>query len=358
MLKAMIRVFFSSIGAVLGYTFVPILTKQVFNLQANVFTSHWFGTLLGIVVAVLLTWPVIPYTISLIRSIESTLRKTPTVELLGGTIGAVVGLIISYLVSPTLRAIPIIGLPLSLFVCAACVFFGLQLGHKREDIVKLFFSRLPSTTRNSEVSIDAIKYEKFLDTSVIIDGRILDLVQTGFVDGTLVVPTFVLEELQHIADSSDELKRKRGRRGLDILNEMQKRSLMPVKILEIDYADVSEVDSKLVRLAKERQGKVVTNDFNLNKVCEVHGVDVLNVNDLANAIKSVVIPGEAMRVDIQKPGKEANQGIAYLDDGTMIVVDGGYDKIGQTVKVIVTSALQTSAGRMIFAKVDQLEKAL
>lgn len=173
-----------------------------------------------------------------------------------------------------------------------------------------------------------------------------------------MIPSFVLEELQHIADSSDVLKRNRGRRGLDILNRIQKETTVKVQIVETDFEDVQEVDSKLVRLAKKMQGKVVTNDFNLNKVCELQGVPVLNINDLANAVKPVVLPGEEIVVQVIKDGKEYGQGVGYLDDGTMIVVEGGRDYIGTHVDVLVTSVLQTSAGRMIFAKPKLLEKAL
>ena len=191
---------------------------------------------------------------------------------------------------------------------------------------------------------------KLLDTSVIIDGRIADISKTGFIEGILVVPQFVLTELQHIADSSDTLKRTRGRRGLDILKVLQDASNSNVLITEIDFEDVPEVDLKLVRLAKKMGAQILTNDFNLNKVCELHKVSVLNINDLANAVKPVVIPGEEMNVVVIKDGKEHNQGVAYLDDGTMIVVEEGKSYIGQAIVVIVTSVLQTSAGRMIFAK--------
>jgi len=199
---------------------------------------------------------------------------------------------------------------------------------------------------------------KILDTSVIIDGRIADICKTGFIEGTLVIPEFVLEELQHIADSSDLLKRNRGRRGLDILNKIQKELDVRVLIYEEAVEEAGEVDSKLVKLAKAMRGKVVTNDFNLNKVCELQGVSVLNINDLANAVKPVVLPGEEIVVQVIKDGKEHGQGVAYLDDGTMIVVEGGRDYIGTTMEVLVTSVLQTSAGRMIFAKPKLLEKAL
>ena len=191
---------------------------------------------------------------------------------------------------------------------------------------------------------------KILDTSVIIDGRIMDLLQTGFIEGKIIIPDFVLEELRHIADSADGLKRNRGRRGLDILNEIQKQLMVPVEIQEFTTSQPMEVDSMLLKMAESLDAFVVTNDFNLNKVAEFQGVRVLNINELANAIKPVVLPGEEMQVTIIKAGKEPGQGVAYLNDGTMIVVDGGNKFIGETKNVVVTSVLQTAAGRMIFTK--------
>jgi uncharacterized protein YacL len=191
---------------------------------------------------------------------------------------------------------------------------------------------------------------KILDTSVIIDGRIADICDTGFLEGILVIPNFVLHELQMIADSADSIKRNRGRRGLDILNKMQKDQSIIVKISDIDFDDTTEVDTKLVKLGKLMKGKVVTNDFNLNKVAEFHGVDVLNINQLSNALKPIVLPGEEMRVTLIKEGKDPNQAIGYLDDGTMIVVENGRKKLHEEVDVVVTSVLQTTAGRMIFTR--------
>jgi uncharacterized protein YacL len=199
---------------------------------------------------------------------------------------------------------------------------------------------------------------KLLDTSVIIDGRIADITEAGFMEGTLVIPQFILRELQHIADSSDPLKRNRGRRGLDILQKIQKQAETRVEISDREFPDIREVDNKLVALAKVLNAKLVTNDFNLNKVAELHGVGVLNINELTNALRPVVLPGEDMRVYVLKEGKEYNQGIAYLDDGTMVVVDNGRRHIGQTVDVCVTSVLQTTAGRMIFSRLkDEAEAA-
>jgi uncharacterized protein YacL len=189
-----------------------------------------------------------------------------------------------------------------------------------------------------------------LDTSVIIDGRIADICETGFMDGTLVIPQFVLKELQLVADSSDSMKRNRGRRGLDILQKIQKMAGVDVQVSDADFPDIREVDLKLIELARTLQGKIVTNDFNLNKVAQLRGVDVLNINELANSLKPVVLPGEVMKVFILKEGKEYNQGVAYLDDGTMVVVDNARKAIGRTIDVVVTSVLQTTAGKMIFGR--------
>jgi uncharacterized protein YacL len=194
------------------------------------------------------------------------------------------------------------------------------------------------------------KNVKVLDTSVIIDGRVADICETGFMDGTLVIPQFVLKELQQVADSADSLKRNRGRRGLDILQKVRKMSGIDVEISELDFPEVKEVDLKIIELAKELDAKIVTNDFNLNKVAQVRGVSVLNINELANALKPVVLPGEFMRVFILKEGKEYNQGVAYLDDGTMVVVDNARKLLGKNVDITVTSVLQTTAGKMIFGK--------
>ncbi len=198
---------------------------------------------------------------------------------------------------------------------------------------------------------------KILDTSVIIDGRVADICETGFLEGTILIPQFVLRELQQIADSSDPLKRNRGRRGLDILQRIQKNLDVQVKIHDMDFPAIREVDAKLVAMAKAMTAKVVTNDFNLNKVCELHGVQVLNINELTNALKPVVLPGEDMRVYVLKEGKEYNQGVAYLDDGTMVVVDNGRRFIGQTIDVCATSVLQTTAGRMIFSRLKEEAEA-
>jgi uncharacterized protein YacL len=198
---------------------------------------------------------------------------------------------------------------------------------------------------------------KVLDTSVVIDGRVADICETGFLEGTLVVPQFVLRELQQVADSSDSLKRNRGRRGLDILQKMQKMAGVSVQIVETDFPEIKEVDLKLIELARSLLGRIVTNDFNLNKVAQLRGVEVLNVNELANSLRPVVLPGETMTVFILKEGKEYNQGVAYLDDGTMVVVDNARSRIGKTLDIVVTSVLQTTAGRMIFGRHAEVSPA-
>lgn len=291
-----------------------------------------------------------------VHAAVASFSRIPMNELAAGTAGLLGGLLISLLLSPSLNWLGQGGRLLQVALSLLAGYVGLRIGlEKKEELASLWMSG--KWSQGTEPEARRIEEHKILDTSVIIDGRIADICKTGFIEGTIVIPEFVLEELQHIADSSDLLKRNRGRRGLDILNKIQKELDVKVLIYEGDFEEISEVDSKLVKLAKVLQGKVVTNDFNLNKVCELQGVSVLNINDLANAVKPVVLPGEEILVQIIKDGKEHGQGVAYLDDGTMIVVEGGRDYIGAMMEVLVTSVLQTSAGRMIFAKPKLLEKA-
>jgi len=231
----------------------------------------------------------------------------------------------------------------------ALVYVGMSVGATKGDLLNLSFAGLQKDRTSKNLL-------KILDTSVIIDGRVADILDTGFLEGHLLLPQFVLHELQMVADSSDSMKRNRGRRGLDILNKIQKKSNVTVKIIDTDYPEIAEVDMKLIELAKETGAKIITNDFNLNKVAQLHGVDVLNINELANLLKPVVLPGESMSVFILKEGKEYNQGIAYLDDGTMVVVDNARKMIGKTVVITVTSVLQTTAGKMIFSKYQSSER--
>ncbi|BAS29117.1 PIN/TRAM domain-containing protein [Limnochorda pilosa] len=292
------------------------------------------------------------------RWLSSSVQRIPTADLLAGAVGLMSGLILAVLITlPLPREIPVVGPYLPLAITVVAGYTGLMVGvKKREELPHLL--RMPQGAERVRPGRDRGGRKKLLDTSVIIDGRIADVCSTGFLEGPLLVPRFVLEELQHIADSSDVLKRNRGRRGLEVLKRLQEQAPTMIEVIERDFDDLGEVDSKLVRLAKLLQAKIVTNDFNLNKVAELQGVGVLNVNDLANALKPVVLPGEEMLVHLIRDGKEQGQGVGYLDDGTMIVVDGGRKHIGQSIEVLVTSVLQTSAGRMIFARPKPLERAL
>ncbi|MEK3883837.1 PIN/TRAM domain-containing protein [Paenibacillus sp. PL2-23] len=313
------------------------------------------GALLGVMAASMLAGPAIRL---MQKGVEMT-AEMPLRQLLSGSGGLLAGLLLAVLLYPAVSELEGVGALLPGVMALAFGYLGLRIGLSKQEELADGISALAEMQRSAPAAEETRGYEehKILDTSVIIDGRIADICKTGFIEGTLVIPEFVLEELQHIADSSDLLKRNRGRRGLDILNKIQKELDVKVLIYEGDFEEIGEVDSKLVKLAKALRGKVVTNDFNLNKVCELQGVSVLNINDLANAVKPVVLPGEEIIVQVIKDGKEHGQGVAYLDDGTMIVVEGGRDYIGTTMEVLVTSVLQTSAGRMIFAKPKLLEKA-
>lgn len=275
---------------------------------------------------------------------EGKLVKMDIKELITGVAGVVIGLIIANLIGVALNGYGIVGTGITVILNITLGVLGYRVATKKRDELDM------PMFKSSQTKVSAGR-PKILDTSVIIDGRILDLLHTGFIEGKIVIPTFVLDELRHIADSSDALKRNRGRRGLDILNEIQKQLEVPVIIKEFNTKEKLEVDSKLLKMAEKMDAYVVTNDYNLNKVAEVRGVKVLNINELANAVKPMLLPGEEMTVTIIKAGKENGQGIAYLNDGTMIVVEGGSRRIGETLEVVVTSVLQTSAGRMIFTKI-------
>ena len=298
--------------------------------------------------------------------VETQFNKMPIHDVIAGACGLAIGLIIANLLSYSFAKIPVVGDYIPVVFSIVLGYLGIHITiKKRKDIAGLF-DGIPKTLREAVKARDKDKdkdkgakqaaaaenkHYKLLDTSVIIDGRIADICETGFLEGTLLIPVFVLEELQHIADSADALKRVRGRRGLDILQKIRTESnKLKVEITNVDFDDVNEVDSKLVRLGQQVGGKIITNDFNLNKVAQLRGVEVLNINELSNAVKPVVIPGESMQVTVVKDGKEPGQGVAYLDDGTMIVVENGRRHINNTIDLEVTSALQTAAGRMIFAK--------
>jgi uncharacterized protein YacL len=293
----------------------------------------WMGMLLGLAAAAGLIL------------LERQLRSVPGHHLVGALIGGVFGLLAARLAWGALAGLVMTG---EHFIHVLLVVFlgymGLVIGATKGEWFEP--ARMIAAFRDSS----RLHHYKILDTSVIIDGRIADICETGFLDGTLVAPQFVLRELQQVADSSDSLKRNRGRRGLDVLQKIQKMSNVTVEIVETDFPDIREVDLKLIELARRMSGKIVTNDFNLNKVAQLRGVPVLNINELANSLKPVVLPGELMKVFVIKEGKEAGQGVAYLDDGTMVVVDQARKALGKTIEVSVTSVLQTTAGKMIFCR--------
>ena len=328
----------------LDFILVRVIFVLVFGFAAAYFrppaTPYWAAALFGASIAVMAIF------------LERRFARASLKRTLGTTIGVVSGLFSAALVSVVLSHLNTDNSGTIQFVQIVCllvlVYFGASTGASKGDLLNLgalggVFSRESGSQST----------HKILDTSVIIDGRIADIAETGFLEGVLVIPQFVLHELQMVADSQDSMKRTRGRRGLDVLQRIQKMTQVNVQIAEEDFPQVREVDMKLIELAKLYNCKIVTNDFNLNKVAQVRGVEVLNINELTNSLKPVVLPGELMRVFILKEGKEYNQGVAYLDDGTMVVVDNARRMISKTVDISVTSVLQTTAGKMIFGKFDE-----
>jgi uncharacterized protein YacL len=323
-------------------SFVLIITGASYHLHPF-HLSPWYSAVLG---AALGTFFV---------AFEIRLEKASLQRVIGGAVGAILGVLGALMASHLLSLTSIERTTLSFLQVTLLMlmgYVGLVLGANKGDLLNLtalggLFTGEHTPKKNNKV----------LDTSVIIDGRIADICETGFIDGALIVPQFVLRELQLVADSSDSLKRNRGRRGLDILQRIRKMGTVYVQIVEDDFPNVRDVDMKLIELARVYEAKIVTNDFNLNKVAQLQGLPVLNVNELANALKPVVLPGEIMRVFILKEGKEYNQGVAYLDDGTMVVVDNAKKMISKTIDIAVTSVLQTTAGKMIFGKYDDRKAA-
>jgi uncharacterized protein YacL len=323
----LIRILFILIVGLFGFYLRP------FGLNAPLATIT--GVILGTVIVLF----------------EIRLKQVSLKRLIGAAFGSVLGILGAYVVSLVLaQALPSSynTVPfLQLVLLCLMAYIGLVVGANKGDMLNLAaLGGLFGGEKSTKAPF------KILDTSVIIDGRIADIADTGFLDGVLVIPQFVLRELQLVADSADSMKRNRGRRGLDILQRIQKMTNLNVQILEDDFPNVREVDMKLIELAKAYDCKIITNDFNLNKVAQLHGVEVLNINELANSLKPIVLPGETMRVFILKEGKEYNQGVAYLDDGTMVVVDNAKRMISKTIDISVTSVLQTTAGKMIFGRFD------
>lgn len=355
MIDKILRTVIGLFGMLGGYTVVSLFkTLGIIHIPSNgwLHLAIYSGVsiLFGIIFFYLSSW-IINKGRKLIQLIENELQKFSVYDIGISSIGLIIGLIIAYLLSQPMYKLGIsyIGAIVSFILYIIFGYLGLTVPQRKKDDISAILGSMRRNPRD-RAKVQSRSCPKILDTSVIIDGRISDICKTGFIEGPLIIPEFVLEELQHIADSSDSLKRNRGRRGLDILNKIQKELDIEIIINDKKFDDVKEVDSKLLKLTQFLKGKIITNDYNLNKVAEVQGIDVLNINELANAVKPVVLPGEEMVVQVVRDGKESNQGLAYLDDGTMIVVESGRKFIGETIDVIVTSVLQTSAGRMIFAK--------
>ena len=396
-LRFLITAFFAIAGGALfelaSPLFALIISTEILKMEMGIFKITLVSFLcivIGALVFGVLGFFFSPYLIGKLKKfavwVEQQMAKMPIHDVIAGAVGLAIGLIIANLFSSAFTRIPVVGDYIPVVFSIVLGYLGIHITiRKRKELTALFdfipkaireamkareakqaaeaekaaeaakaaaAAVVAAATSQAEGAADAPKNAsyKLLDTSVIIDGRIADICDTGFIEGTLLLPVFVLEELQHIADSADALKRVRGRRGLDILQRIRTESRMTVEVTSKDYDDIAEVDSKLVRLAQDVHGKIITNDFNLNKVAKLRGVEVLNINELSNAVKPVVVPGETMQVTVVKSGKEPGQGVAYLDDGTMIVIENGHRRMGETIEVEVTSALQTAAGRMIFAK--------
>ncbi len=342
MLNRIIKISFSILGAVTGFTILQTTNilhqlKVNENLRVAVFV---FFTLSLCFLFYFMAAKIIEFVGTFTDKIENRIQTITLSEMLLGALGLIVGLIVANLISIPIIKIQIIGVPFAVIinVLFGCIGVGLSLRKRNDNIFDLF-----KDTRGYSNT------PKILDTSTIIDGRIMEICSAGFLEGDLIIPSFVLEELRHIADSSDNLRRARGRRGLDILNLLQKDGNLCVRIEEFDFQN-SEADEMLLKASLKLKGKLVTIDYNLSKVAALKGIKVLNINELANAVKPIALPGEEMSIQVVKDGKENGQGVGFLDDGTMIVVEGGKKYLGETIQVLVTSVLQTSAGRMVFAK--------
>ena len=362
-LRAIFVLLFTVLGIVLsrqGETVLAlllpnsVLTETILGITFMSLAAMLVGGIFGAIIGSFISPYLIKSLFMFTSTVEKSLSAMSTQDLIAGTLGLFLGLIIANLVGLAFGSVPYIGPYVSVALSIILGYLGMHLVVSKKSELAGWLHL------HAEGSFDKKKNKdhhtgKLLDTNVIVDGRVADIYRSGFLEGPIIVPVFVLEELQKIADSSDILKRNRGRRGLDILNHMRKNSKDDVIIVTNDFEDISEVDSKLVKLAREKNYKIVTNDYNLNKVAELQGVAVLNINDLAIAVKPAVIPGEPIFVQLVKSGKEEGQGVAYLEDGTMIVVENGSQCIGKEVPVIITSVLQTSAGKMIFAKLESDE---
>lgn len=342
-------ILFTLMGGYWGFWFATRNTPQ--DILAYTLSIGTVGALFGLIAT--------PYFTTVpVRLIRRFLTRISAENLLAGLMGLVSGLLVAALLTFPLSQLPDpIGSILPFTAVVLFGYFGVALFVMRQadmmNVMAAIFGRGAELSPNGSTGWGQGSRTILLDTSVIIDGRVADIARTGFLPGTLLIPRFVLNELQYIADSADALRRQRGRRGMEVLAELQKVSTINVRISDIDVEGVREVDDKLIILARQLKCPILTNDYNLNRVAELQGVTILNINELANAVKSVVLPGEAMEIAIIQEGKEANQGVGYMDDGTMVVVENGNRYIGQTRAVTVTKVLQTAAGRMIFAKPEE-----
>ncbi len=348
MFNRVIKICFSILGAVTGYSILrTIFYINNLNFSESIRISIFvMFSLIFCLLFYFISAKVIGILGAFIDKTESRIQNITLSELLICAIGLIIGLIVANLISIPILKIQIIGVTFSVLINILFGFAGAALALKKKNDNLFDFFKGSKNILESTQQV----HSKILDTSTIIDGRILDICSSGFIDGNIVIPAFVLEELRHIADSADGTRRARGRRGLDILNLLQNDSSYVVKIEELDYKDIQEVDEMLLKASLELKCKLITTDYNLSKVAKLRGIRVLNINDLANAVKPIALPGEEMNVQVIKNGKEAGQGVAFLDDGTMIIVEGGKKYLGETIQVLVTSVLQTSAGRLIFAK--------
>ena len=381
-LTAVIAVLLTVTGLILMEQLLPQISYFLgYNIHSTGMLGysyiHWLFAIVSVLFFGWVGWVITPFLIKYLLKyseiVASVLAKAPSGDIIVSLIGVLVGLILANLIGAPFSRLPIVGPYIPIVVSIVLALTGAKVAsHKSKDILGLFYRSRPQGTdlsvktgemaqdQQAETVIDADSLpvelaasNKLLDTSVIIDGRISDILKTGFLEGNLVIPHFVLDELQRLSDSSDNLKRAKGRRGLDFIHELQEIFPHVIIVNDLEYEAIQDVDSKLIALAKDTGSIIVTNDFNLNKVASIQGIRVLNINDLANAVKPVVIPGEEMTAYLLREGKESGQAIAYLQDGTMIVVEGGRKYIGNKIRIAVTSVLQTSAGRMIFAKVPK-----
>jgi uncharacterized protein YacL len=343
-----LRIAFVGLLILLGYLLNPFERTHRFGMAAITDDSirRAMSAALGFVIGML------------IIGFEMRVRRASLKTLIGAAVGSILGIVGAFLIGVliSIQKEAAVSAEMQTFLTIALAFFmgyvGLMVGAAKGDYIDL--SALGGIFSDKNAKRDY----KLLDTSVIIDGRIADVAETGFLSGSIIIPNFILTELQQVADSADSSKRQRGRRGLDMLQRLRNNTKLDIQIVETDFPEVKQVDLKLIELGQQLDAVIVTNDFNLNKVAQLRGVEVLNINELANAMKPVVLPGEVMQVFILKEGKEYNQGVAYLDDGTMVVVDDARRLIGRTAAITVTSVLQTTAGKMIFGKLlDDREEA-